>query len=137
MMKSLGLCVSEPHYKLLMEFYEMSKQGLFKFSECNEILVEILMGHVFFSNAQLELEHRAQHYYNMAGLILYSDEIYETVAEIMEECREKDIENYKVVSPEIFENILWSYEDRFYEGELKELLAILYGLYRKGDEFQY
>jgi hypothetical protein len=96
------------------------------------------MGHVFFSNAAVELDQRAEHYYNMALLTLYPDEIYETITEIIDECREKDVEGYNTISPEIFENLLWSYEDRFYEGELKELLPLLYSNHKSGEgEFSY
>lgn len=138
MLESLGLIVSEDHYKELVSFYEMNKQGLFKFPECNEILIEILMGHVFFHNAEIELDLRAKHYLNMSLLTLYSDEVYETIDEIIADCQEKDVERYNFITPEIFENLLWSYEDRFFEGELKEILHVLYAKHKKQeDEFYY
>jgi len=105
MLEALGLIVSEENYKELIDFYKMNKQGLFKFHECNEILTELLMGHVFFSNAAIELDLRAHHYFNMSLLILYSDEIYETINDIIADCMEKDVEMYEYVSPEIFENL--------------------------------
>jgi hypothetical protein len=37
MLESLGLVVSEAHYKELVSFYKMNTQGLFKFQECVEI----------------------------------------------------------------------------------------------------
>ena len=138
MLESFGLMISDDHYKQLVKFYEMNTQGLFKFQECNEILIEILMGHVFFHNAEIELDLRAKHYFNMSLLTQYSDEVYETIDEIIADCLEKDVERYDFVTPEIFENLLWSYEDRFFEGELKEILPVLYAKFKKQeDEFFY
>lgn len=138
MLEALGLFVSEENYRELIDFYKMNKQGLFKYQECNEILIELLMGHVFFHNAANDFEIRNHQYFNMSLLILYSDEIYETIDDIVADCTEKDVEGYEYVSPEIFENLLWSYEDRFFEGELKDILHMLYSKHKKAeDEFYY
>lgn len=51
MLFSLGVTVTDDQRKTIYDHYDFNTDGLLKFNELNELLVEILMGHIFFSSS--------------------------------------------------------------------------------------
>jgi Ca2+-binding EF-hand superfamily protein len=73
----------------------------------------------------------------MALMILWDDPIHETIRLIVEDFQTQDTDNYGCIQITLFENILWNYEKKFYEGELEEIKKVLLQKFTKGTEFWY
>ena len=107
MLESLGLQLKDSQKKEIYNHYDYNTDGLLKYQEVNEIIVEILMGHIFFANAEKDRNLRALHHFNMAILIIYPSPIYDTIDDIIAECKEADENEYDTISLELFQSIVW------------------------------
>lgn len=109
LLAALGITFDDEQREYIYDFYDFNSDGLLKNSEVNQIIVQIMMGHVFFSSAANDRELRDEHHFDMALYMLYPEKIYDTIDLILKDFVEKDVAKYGCISLQDFNDIMWTY----------------------------
>ena len=110
MVKALGIIFNQEQRDFIYNYFCFNKDGLLKNTDVNEMLIQILMGHVFFADAAKKRQDRANHHLDMATTMVASFELFETLNQIYALIKEKDPENYGSVKVEEFNQLMATFD---------------------------